>query len=433
MSESESNDSKIQKLLQEIRRQSLQGEYVYRGEPEQYDKIASTLYRKYAKQIQAEKFDIRIAQQEMLKQVKEYTGFTDETDVLIELQHYGGKTNLIDFTTDYLIALFFACDSLPDENGRVILLNRESNKKRITSPKKNQNNRVISQKSIFFQSPKGYLDEEDYAVITIPKEMKQPGLHYLRKYHGVATHTIYNDIFGYIHNQEKHQGAYTEFYIGLTFHKKGEYEEAIKHYDQAIRINPQDAAAYNNRGISKRTLGWHHDALADYDQAIRINPQYADAYYNRGITKDAFGQPHDAITDYDQAIHINPQDAAAYSGRGNAKRTLGRYHDAIADYDQAIRIDPQFAEPYNNGGTTKGVLGRYEEAIADFNEAIDINPQYAEAYCNRGITHKEIGEFEKARADFQRAFELATEQGKQALAQNAQRSLDELSPAGSED
>lgn len=503
MSKSESNDSEIQKLLQNIRGKTSQGEYVYRGEPEKYDKVSSTLYRKYAEDIQAEKFDIQIAQKEMLEQVKAYTDFTDETDVLTELQHYGGKTNLIDFTTDYLIALFFACDDSPNQDGRVILLNRESNQGKITSPKKNLNNRVISQKSIFFQSPKGYLDEEDSAVeiISIPKEMKQPVLHYLRKYHGIARHTIYNDILGYIQNQKKHQGTYTEFYIGLTFQEKGEYEEAIKHYDQAIRINSQFAEAYNNRGNAKDLLGRHEEAIADYDEAIRINPQIAQAYYNRGKTKDVLGRHKEAIADYNEAIHINPQFAQAYYNRGNAKGELDRHEEAIADYDQAIRIDPQsaqaycnrgtakallgrhgeaiadyneaihinpqfaqayygrgiakgmlcryeeaiadynetirinpqFAEAYCDRGTAKAVLGRHGEAIADYNEAIRINPQFAEAYCNRGNANKEIREYKKARADLQHALELATEQNDQTLAQNAQRLLDQLPPAGEED
>ena len=398
MSESESNDSKIQKLLQEIRRQSSQDECVYRGEPKKHGKIASTLYRTYAEKIDAEYFDIQIAQKEMLEQVKAYTDFTDETDVLTELQHYGGKTNLIDFTTDYLIALFFACDGLPDEDGRVILLNRESNKERITSPKKNQNNRVISQKSIFFQSPKGYLDEEDYVVIPIPKELKRPVLDYLRKYHGIATHIIYNDILGYIKNQEKHHGAYAEFFIGLTSQEKGEYKEAIKHYDQAIRINPQLAVIYNNRGVAKGALGKHKEEIVDYDEAIRINPQDARAYYNRG----------------------------------NAKKALSQYDQAIADYDQSISINPQDAEAYNNRGNAKGRLGRHDEAIVDFNDAIHSKPQFAEAYNNRGNANKENKAYKKARADFQRTFELATEQSKQALAQDAQRSLDELPSAAGE-
>ena len=237
MSESETDDSRIQNLLRGIREKSSQGEYIYRGEPEQHDKIPSGLYRKYKDEIQAKEFDIQLAQKEMLEQVKAYTDFTDETDVLTELQHYGGKTNLIDFTTDYSIALFFACDGSPDQAGRIILLNKKTNQGTISSPKKNQNNRVISQKSIFFQSPKGYLDEEDSTVeiISIPKEMKQPVLHYLGKYHGITTHTIYNDIFGYIQNQEKHQPAYVEFFIGLTAAMRGDYEKAIEHYDQGNR------------------------------------------------------------------------------------------------------------------------------------------------------------------------------------------------------
>lgn len=398
MSEPEIDDSKIQNLLQRIRGQSSQGEYVYRGEAEHYDKISSTLYRKYKELIQADQFDIQIAQKEMLEQVRAYTDFTDETDVLTELQHYGGKTNLIDFTTDYLIALFFACDGSPNEDGRVILLNKNSKQGIISSPKKNQNNRVISQKSIFFQSPKGYLDEKDYVVIPIPKELKQPVLNYLRKYHGIETHIIYNDILGYIKNQEKHQGAYTEFFIGLTFQEKGKYGEAIKHYDKAIRINPQHAVVYNNRGAANGVLGKHKEAIVDYDEAIRIGPQDDKAYYNRG----------------------------------NAKKALDQCSQAIADYDRAIGINPHDAESYNNRGTAKGVLGMYDQAIADFDQAIRINPQHAEAYNNRGNTNKKIGEYEKARVDLQRALELATEQGNQALAHNARRLLGELPPAGGE-
>ena len=42
----------------------------------------------------------------------------------MELQHYGGKTTLIDFTQNIYIALFFACNGSFDENGRITLLSR---------------------------------------------------------------------------------------------------------------------------------------------------------------------------------------------------------------------------------------------------------------------------------------------------------------------
>ena len=340
MSEPETDDSKIQNLLQRIREKSSQGEYVYRGEPEQHGKIASGLYRKYKDAIQAKEFDIQIAQKEMLEQVKAYTDFTDETDVLTELQHYGGKTNLIDFTTDYLIALFFACDGSLNKDGRVILLNKHSNQGAISSPKKNLNNRVISQKSIFFQSPKGYLDEEDSTVeiISIPKEMKQPVLHYLGKYHGITTHTIYNDIFGYIQNQEKHQPAYVEFFIGLTAAMRGDYEKAIEHYDKAIGLSPHIAQTYNNRGIAKSKLERYEEAIEDFNKAISINPRDDKAYNNRGIAKGKLEKYEEAIADFNEAIRLNPQHAEAYHGRGNICKEIREYEKARVDLQRAFEL-----------------------------------------------------------------------------------------------
>ena len=53
--------------------------------------------------------------------IREDIDETTDFEILTEIQHYGGKTNLIDFTTDYFIALFFACDGHHDKKGRIIL------------------------------------------------------------------------------------------------------------------------------------------------------------------------------------------------------------------------------------------------------------------------------------------------------------------------
>ena len=54
---------------------------------------------------------------------------TVDFEILTEIQHYGGKTNLIDFTTDYLIALFFACDGHHDKEGRIIMQKTKRNRR----------------------------------------------------------------------------------------------------------------------------------------------------------------------------------------------------------------------------------------------------------------------------------------------------------------
>ena len=117
-------DERIQAIIREIAEKSAGGGYLYRGEPEYYTTISSSLYRAY-NEPDFSPVTIEDIQQEMLEEAGRYTDETDEEAILTQLQHYGGATNLIDFTTDCLIALFFACDGGVDKDGRVILLREE--------------------------------------------------------------------------------------------------------------------------------------------------------------------------------------------------------------------------------------------------------------------------------------------------------------------
>ena len=62
----------------------------------------------------------------------------------------------------------------------------------------------------------------------------------------------------------------------------GRHAEALADFDAAIRLDPTDAEAHVNRGLTYFDLGRHVEALADYDAAIRLDPNYATAYTNRG-------------------------------------------------------------------------------------------------------------------------------------------------------
>ncbi len=460
MNHDDNSKSSIQEFLLEIIAKSSQGDYFFRGESKCYPKISSTLYRQHEDVINTEHFDIEIAQKEMLEDVKKYTDFTDDTDILTELQHYGGNTNLIDFTSDYLIALFFACESYFDRDGRVILLSKSSRNYQIEPPKKNQNNRVISQKSLFVRSPVGFIENDHVEIVLIPSELKREAMEYLRRHHGITTETIYNDIFGYIRNQERHHSAYAAFYIGYTYAEKGEFGKAISHYDETILLNPNVTSAYRNRGIAKNALCQHEGAIADFDVVLGFYPGDADAYYNRGIANIGYGEPQAAITDFseairlapehfdaygnrgvvkasmsmyreaisdfDEAIRINPDDATQFNNRGHAKSKSDQLTEAITDYDEAIRLDPEFASAFFNRGVDKSTLALYEEAIADFDQALRIIPEYAAALYHRGLAAKLLERNEEARKNFIQARALAEQREIAALVSLSQQALDDL-------
>ena len=199
--------SEVFQKLQEIAEKSADGDFIYRGEPQHYDKVSSSLWRECEKEIGTEEFDIETIQVDMLEVAKNYTHEKDDFEILTELQHYGGHTNLIDFTTDNHIALFFACDGSLGKPGRIILFQRteETNEAYKIREPQNPRNRVIAQKSIFVRPPKGFLELGQYDVIDIPKSLKEPILDHLQKQHGILTQTVYNDLHGFIRDQGSHQ------------------------------------------------------------------------------------------------------------------------------------------------------------------------------------------------------------------------------------
>ena len=330
----------VLKKINEIAKESDTGDYIYRGEPAHHEeaphngRVTSGLYREYI-DIEAENFDVAVVQADILRAAREYTPHKMENfEILATLQHFGDKTNLIDFTTDYLVALFFACDGEPEKPGRVILLQRQPKGDpeayEVKKPPRTIQ-RAETQKSIFVEALKGFVEPD--RIVDIPAHLKSALLDYLRKHHDISTKTIYNDLQGFIENRGLHENAYTAFYKGVTSQERAasaktevdrqeRYNEAITHYTEAIELNPDLAEAYNNRGNAYRNTSDFDAAIADYNKAIELNPDLAEAYNNRGVAYRNTSDFDAAIADYNKAIELTPEDASAYNNRGVAYAIL---------------------------------------------------------------------------------------------------------------
>ena len=364
MSNDELDLDDVLEVIRLLSQRAAGGDYIFRGEPRCHDKVSSSLFRQY-QSIGADHFDIEIVQREILENAKKYTHENDEFEILTQLQHYGGKTNLIDFTTDCFIALFFACDGFPGEDGRIILLQKSGSMYRYIKEPRNPTNRVIAQKRIFVRPPQGFVEPND--TILIPHGLKQSALDYLRSFHGISSETIYNDLHGFIKVQDIHESAYTKFYEGRTFHIEGKYQQAIDHYTQAIELDSHLTAAYNNRG---------------------------NTFYHSG-------QMALAIQDYDKALELDPRDAAAYSNRGNAYKDSGDLVRAIQDYNRSLELDTQSADTHYNRGNAYRDGGDLTRAIQDYSRVLELNRGDTAAYAcfNLGIAWLRLCEWEKARSD----------------------------------
>ena len=193
---------------------------------------------------------------------------------------------------------------------------------------------------------------------------------------------------------------------GMTYSEKRDYDRAVRDYDEAISLNPKYSAAYNGRANVYFAKGEYDKAITGYDDAIRVFPKNAVAYANRG---NAYGRKRDfdrAIRDYDEAIRINPRYAVAIHSRSGAYIAKGDYGRAGNDADEAIRLVSDNAEFYGTRGFVYKQQGDYDRAIRDLDEAAKLNPKVAAVFGNRGDAWRRKGELDRAIADFSEGIRL---------------------------
>ena len=417
----QNEQSRICEIIHQIKKKSEDGDYIFRGEPKCYEKVSSTLYRQLEAIGVGPPGDmVENVQSLELKEASKFTEKTDEFEILSEIQHFGGKTNLIDFTTALHIALFFACygpDSL-EEDGRVILQNKNGAAKAwIRKPRNpDPDSRVGAQKSIFVEPPKGVVVSDKKVVI--PKDLKRPILTFLaRQEPPISPESVYHDLHGFISSQEIRWKTYAIFGSGGDWQRKGDeaetpdekrecYQKADDCFTEVIKRQPDNFGAYLNRGKVHASNGENALAIDDYTIAITLKPDFAEAYFNRGEIHASNGENALAIDDYTIAITLKPDFAEAYNNRGLVRKEKGNFDDAIADYTQSIEHSPDSVGAYYNRGAVYQEKGEDDKAIADYTKAIALKPDFAEAYSQRGTVYGKKNEIDNAINDFDKAIKL---------------------------
>ena len=136
--------------------------------------------------------------------------------------------------------------------------------------------------------------------------------------------------------------AYGDFSAGNTAAQRADLDLAIHYYSRAIQSGelPDDQLAFtfSNRGNANYLKGNYDQAIQDYDQAIHLRPAFALAFFNRGNAYLRKGKYELAIKDYDTAIAFKPDYAKAFGNRGVAYERLGKHDQAVRDYGRQYEL-----------------------------------------------------------------------------------------------
>lgn len=177
------------------------------------------------------------------------------------------------------------------------------------------------------------------------------------------------------------------------------YEEAIKNYREAIRLEPKAHEVWADLGLALHSLKRYDEALDSYDKAIKANRNDGVAWLNRGLTLIEMNRFEDAIKHYDAAVTIFPNDYHLWSNRSQALKELKLYEEALLDLEKAIEINQSSAGVWRNKGSALITLKHYEAALESYSIADSIDGGDFESLHDRAIAFVELERYEEAAVD----------------------------------
>jgi tetratricopeptide (TPR) repeat protein len=162
--------------------------------------------------------------------------------------------------------------------------------------------------------------------------------------------------------------------LGLLAAREGHTEEAIRDFQEALKLSPDHMIALVNLGSAYRQQKRWDDARKTYARAIEVNSDDAEANYGLGMV---FAQSDDTARAFDslqRALQLRPVYPEALNNLGILYLRTHRRDDAVASFEQCIRAAPTFDQAYLNLARVYSIEGRPDKARPVLQELLKHRP-----------------------------------------------------------
>ncbi|MGI9533885.1 MAG: tetratricopeptide repeat protein, partial [Thermodesulfobacteriota bacterium] len=211
---------------------------------------------------------------------------------------------------------------------------------------------------------------------------------------------------------EKSNGKASEWIyisnIGDAYSRLLNYEEAIKHYEKALNINPKDDLINNSLGNAYSLTGNNDKAIDFYQKAISINPKPV-YYTNIGDVYRIQGDHSKAKLFYSESVSLDPNYAPAQNALGviyfSDMKDSDALSKAIEHYSKAVENDPDNFTYNANLGDAFRAVRKWDEAIKYYNIALKSRPDDFQLNNGIGVAYYFKGDLEKAIEYYSKAIE----------------------------
>jgi tetratricopeptide (TPR) repeat protein len=173
--------------------------------------------------------------------------------------------------------------------------------------------------------------------------------------------------------------------LGITSWVQTRYwKNTVLLFNHTIEVTDNNYVMHNNLGFALTARGRPDEAIKHYKEALRLNPDYEPANINLGLALLSQGKFDECIDYYQEVLRVNPGYARVHNNLGAVLWRLGKIEKATVHFRKAVLLKPDYAEAHNSLGAALIFKGEIEKAIAHLQKALRLNPDYALAKINLG-------------------------------------------------
>lgn len=199
--------------------------------------------------------------------------------------------------------------------------------------------------------------------------------------------------------------------IAFAYLRNNMIDDAILHYQKAIKINPDDkwtALVCHTLGLVYLDMKMDfQSAISSFQAGLVLDENNYELHVALADIYMAQNDLDTAVQTYCDAIKVNENIFLAYAKLGLALWEKGCTDEALIAYNKALELNPNCDTAYNNLGVVY-IDGLFDnnEALKCFLKAIDLNPNYTLAYFNAGRAYENLGLAREAASYYQMAIDL---------------------------
>src|SRR5437667_7673807 len=189
------------------------------------------------------------------------------------------------------------------------------------------------------------------------------------------------------------------------------WNNAIRYYEQALRIDPEFALAYcglaDNYAYMGSVVMPEKEAMAKEKEfaqkALELDPELAEAHMSIALALIGAFDWQNGLKEFDRALELNPNLAFAYELQAWTVNGLGRFDEAIAKTRKAVELDP--LNPFYQMSLSffQYWARQYDDAIPQARKTLAMDPNSAISHVLLGLSFLKKGDTKGAIAELQKS------------------------------